>query len=206
MSDLLAQVPVTRLPPDGHYGPAGTEGVRARALEGLAAATLAARKGGTGALIARLAAAGLPLVDGPRALFQEGLTVLGTGPGRWLVFAENTTGPALLARLRALAGDDVALTDQSDANVVFELTGPAVREALAKGVALDLDPRAFAPGDVATTVVSHVGVTLWACEAAREGAPPYRLAVARSFAPALLRWLTPGAAPFGLALSGTSRG
>lgn len=202
MSDLIAQVAPTRLVPEGHYGPAGTAGVCARALEGFAAATLAARKGGTHALVARLAAAGLPLVDAPNAVFHEGLTVLGTGPGRWLAFAENTTGPALLARLRALAGDDVALTDQSDANLMFELTGPAVREALAKGVALDLDPRAFAPGDVATTVVAHVGVTLWQCDAA----PTYRLAVARSFAPALLRWLTLSAAPFGFSLAGTGRG
>lgn len=202
MSDLLAHVPPTRLVPEGHYGLPGAEGVHARALANLAAATLVARKGRTGAVLERLAAAGLPLTDAPKAVIGSAFTAIGTGPGRWLVIAEDMSGAALLAHLEAAAGDDAALTDQSDANIILELSGPKARAALAKGVALDLDPRAFQAGDAATTVISHVGVTLWQVEEA----PLYRLAVARSFAPALLRTLTANSAEYGFALTGTGRG
>ncbi|WP_454917024.1 sarcosine oxidase subunit gamma [Xanthobacter sediminis] len=202
MSDLLAHVPPTRLVPEGHYGPAGAQGVVARQVHGLAAATLAAPKGKAADLVQRFAAAGLPLADAPKAVSGGALTAVGTGPGRWFVTAEGMTGAALLDHLRAIAGPQAALTDQSDANIILEVTGPSVRAALAKGLALDLDPTAFGPGDAATTVVSHVGVTLWQ----GDGALTYRLAVARSFAPAFLRWLTVSAAEFGFALSGTGRG
>ncbi|MFG1478937.1 sarcosine oxidase subunit gamma family protein [Xanthobacter sp. V4C-4] len=202
MSDLLAHVPHTRLVPEGHYGPAGTPGVTARQVLGLAAATLAARKGKAADLVARLAGAGIPLADAPKAVSTAALTAVGTGPGRWLITAEGQTGATLLARLQTICGPDAAVTDQSDANVVLDIGGAHVRAALAKGVALDLDPRAFAAGDAATTVVSHVGITLWQTEEA----PAYRVAVARSFAPAFLRWLTASAAEFGFALSGTGRG
>ncbi|MFG1417647.1 sarcosine oxidase subunit gamma family protein [Xanthobacter sp. V0B-10] len=202
MSDLLAHVPHTRLVPEGHYGPAGTPGVQARQVPGLAAATLAAPKGRAAELAKHLAGAGLALADAPKAVSSATLTAVGTAPGRWLVMAEGMSGGALLAHLTALAGADAALTDQSDANIILDVTGPDARAALAKGLAIDLDSKAFAPGDAATTVVSHIGVTLWQTDAA----PTYRMVVARSFAPTFLRWLTASAAEFGFALSGTGRG
>ncbi|MFG1297547.1 sarcosine oxidase subunit gamma [Xanthobacter variabilis] len=202
MSDLLAHVPHTRLVPEGHYGPAGTPGVSARQVLGLAAATLAAPRGKTAALIASFAGAGLPLVDAPKAMSNGVLTAVGTGSGRWLITAEGMTGAALLGHLRTIAGPDAALTDQSDANIILEVSGAAARATLAKGIAVDLDPLAFAHGDAATTVVSHIGVTFWQSEEA----PAYRFVVARSFAPAFLRWLTVSAAEFGFALTGTGRG
>ncbi|MFG1392746.1 sarcosine oxidase subunit gamma [Xanthobacter agilis] len=202
MSDLLAHVPHTRLVPEGSYGPEGKAGVRARQVLGLAVATLTARKGKAADLVRRLCAAGLPLVDAPKAVSTMAFTTIGTGPGRWLVLAEGMTGTALLAHLGSLAGADATLTDQSDANLIVEVTGPDARATLAKGVAVDLHPSAFGAGDAATTVVSHVGVTFWQSDAA----PAYRFMVARSFAPAFLRWLTASAAEFGFALSGTGRG
>lgn len=202
MSDLLAHVPHSRLVPEGHYGPAGAPGVTARQVLGLAAATLTARRGKGAELARRFGAAGFPLVDAPKAVANAALTAIGTGPGRWFVAAEGMTGAALVAHLRTIAGADAAVTDQSDANVILEVAGGHARAALAKGVALDLHPSVFATGDAATTVVSHVGVTLWQCDPA----PAYRFAVARSFAPAFLRWLTASAAEFGFALSGTGRG
>jgi len=188
--------------PEGHYGLAGAQGVTARQLPGLAAATLAAPRGKAADLAQRFAAAGLALADAPRAVSGAGLTAIGTAPGRWFVTAEGMTGAALVARVRSIAGQDAPLTDQSDANIILEVAGPSSRATLAKGLALDLDPAAFGPGDAATTVVSPVGITLWQ----GDEAPTYRLAVARSFAPAFLRWLVAGAAEFGLALSGTGRG
>lgn len=202
MSDLLAHLAPTRLVPEGHYGPEGSTGVTARVVEGIAAATLVARRGAVRSLLAAASAQRLPLVDAPRVSAGGGLEAVGTGPGRWLVLAEGVSGATLLARLRDLSGGLAALTDQSDANLVIDVSGPRVRAALMKGVGVDLDPVAFGPGDAATTVVSHVGVTFFQ----RDDAPTYRFLVGRSFGPAFLRWLAASAAEYGLALSGTGRG
>lgn len=202
MSDLLEHLAPTRLVPAAHYGPTGAAGVVARTVETLSAATLVARKGATTRLLAACADAGLPLADGSRLSTGAGLDAVGIGPGRWLVFAADTDGPSLVTRLRALSAGLAAVTDQSDANLVIDVSGPKVREALAKGVAVDLHPVAFRAGDAATTVVSHVGLTFFQ----RDATPAYRFVVGRSFAPAFLRWLTVSAAEYGFALSGTGRG
>lgn len=200
--DLYRGAPPTALLPEGRYGAAEHEGVQARLLEDVSAATLLARRDGADALSTRFAAAGIMLPDGPQAIISSDLTLVGTGPGRWLAFAETESPEGLLGRLAGLAQGAAAVSDQSDANLLFEISGPKSREALAKGVMLDLHPSAFGPGSAATTVVSHVGITFWQTDEA----PTYRFAVPRSFAPAFLRWLAAGAAEFGLALSGTGRG
>ncbi|MFG1344951.1 sarcosine oxidase subunit gamma family protein [Xanthobacter autotrophicus DSM 431] len=202
MSDQLEQLAPTRLVPAGHYGPDGATGVSARTVERLALATLVARKGATASLLAAASAAGLPLVDAPRLGTGAGLQAVGTGPGRWLVMAEGLEGPALVAWLKSLFPGLAAITDQSDANLVLDISGPKVREGLAKGVAVDLHPVAFEAGDAATTSVSHVGVTFWQMD----DAPRYRFAVPRSFAPAFLRWLTASAQEYGFALANAGRG
>lgn len=202
MSDLFQSLSPAHLVPAGHYGVAGATGVTAQVVTNLAAATLVARKGKTAALIAAATASGLPLVDAPKASVGAGLEAIGTGPGKWLVLAEGSDGAALRRRLEELAAGLGAVTDQSDANLVLDISGPKAREALVKGVAVDLDPRAFQPGDAATTPVSHVGVTFWQ----RDASPSYRFAVGNTFAPAFLRWLAASAAEYGFALEGTDRG
>ncbi|MFG1359354.1 sarcosine oxidase subunit gamma [Xanthobacter pseudotagetidis] len=203
MADILADIAPTTLLPQGHYGAPG-EGVRARLLPGWSAATLAARRGAGEALAARFAEAGLVLPAGPKAATAAGLTLVGTGPGRWLAFAQGTG--TLPDRIAPLADGLAAVTDQSDASLMFEVSGPSVRAALAKGVMIDLDPSAFAPGDAATTTVSHVNLTFWQTPEPLADSPAYMFAVPRSFAPAFLRWLAASAAEFGFALSGTGRG
>lgn len=211
MADIPAAIEPTRLLPEAHYGAPG-EGVAARLRAGFSAATLTARRGALPALAARFADAGLILPDGPKAATAGGLTLIGTGPGRWLAFAEGAG--VLPGRLLPLAEGLAAVTDQSDASLLFEIAGPKVRAALAKGVMVELDPSAFRAGDAATTTVAHVNLTFWqAGEIVGDMAgdmadktPSYVFAVPRSFAPAFLRWLASSAAEFGFTVSGTGRG
>ncbi len=199
MADLLNHLPVTRLLPAGRHGRMdGDPGVTARLIAHTAAATIVARRG----ITPHGAALGPPLPAGPKAVALDGLTVIGTGPGRWLAVAETMSGDDLLARLAAALGDQVALTEQSDALLIFEISGDRVREALATLCTVDLDPSAFAPGDAATTAMAFIGVTLWQSDAA----PRYRCAVARSFAAAFLRALAAGALHHGLVVDGTEPG
>ena len=194
MPDLLAAHPHTRILPPGHYGIEGT-GVTISPVEGLALASLATR-GDPAALDGRCQAAfGLALPAGPRYVAGPEIGFVGLGPGRWLAIG---TGADLEDRLRAALAPGVAVADQSDAYVLFDVTGPDARAALAKGVAIDLDPTVFTPGDAATTSVALIGVTFWQLDAA----PTYRFAVGRSFAPSFQRFLAAGAAEFGCTIRG----
>jgi sarcosine oxidase subunit gamma len=67
-----------------------------------------------------------------------------------------------------------------------------VREVLAKGVPLDLHPKVFKPGDVATTLVAYIGVQLDMLDDAT-----FQLTTPRSTAGSFWSWLSASAAEFG---------
>jgi sarcosine oxidase subunit gamma len=96
-------------------------------------------------------------------------------------------------KLRARIGPFAAVVDQSDARLVLRLSGPRVRDVLAKGVPVDLHPKAFKPGDVASTLVAYVGVQIDMLD----DAPTYQLMAPRSMAGTLWSWLAASAAEFG---------
>ena len=146
----------------------------------LGLATVIARKGRAGALAARVKERlGVDLSAGPRRDTSGALSMMGTGRDTWLATHEQGTTP-LLSALENL-GDLAAVSDQSDGYAVLRLTGPEVREALAKLVFIDLHPGAFPVGSVASTVACHMGTTLWRLEDGPDGAT-FELAVYRSFA------------------------
>lgn len=196
MSHLLDDLPTDAMAPPGTYGRPGEPGVVAVLREDLGLATLAARKGALAALKAHAGTVfGATLSDGPRATGEAELTVLGIAPGRWLAVSESRTD--LADDLVAALGIHAAITEQSDALIAFDLSGPRVLDLLAKGVAIDLDPAVFRAGDVAVTDIAHIGATLW-----RTGEETWRLLVARSFAPAFVRFLIASAAEYGIRLDG----
>ena len=191
MTHPLDAIPVTELPPPGHYGRVGEPGVIAHLRDHVAIATLAAFKGA-----APGPALGVDLVDGPRATIAGTTTFIGTAPGRWL--ATSQTDAELADTLKDALQGLAAVTEQSDGYVVIDLSGPHTREMWGKNVAIDLDPSMFKPGDAAATVGSYVGVTFWQLDAS----PSYRVLVARSYAGALLRILVSSSLEYGLRLEG----
>lgn len=191
MTHPLEAIPVTELPPPGHYGRLGEPGVVAHLRDDVAIATLAAFKGAP-----LRQALGVDLVDGPRAMTAGGTTFIGTAPGRWLTTSQ--TDAELAETLKASLNGTATVTEQSDGYVVIDLSGPKAREMWGKNVAIDLDPSVFKPGDAAATVVSYVGVTFWQLDAS----PSYRVLVARSYASALLRILVSVSLEYGLRLEG----
>ncbi|MGF3023819.1 sarcosine oxidase subunit gamma [Methylobacterium aquaticum] len=156
-----------------------------------------ARKGKRAELAQRLRqATGLALPEGPHRTTAGRMTALGTGPRSWLVMEEGGE-PGLADRLAEALGPLAAVSDQSDGYAVLRLTGAHVRDVLAKGIALDLHPRAFGPGSAAVTNCAHLGVTLWQIDEA----PTFELAVFRSYAGSLAHWLGESAAEFGLGVA-----
>ena len=129
-----------------------------------------------------------------RASTGNGTTVLWAGPERWLVVRREAE-PGDLAGLLGDAFANmpaVAVTDLSHNRSVFRLSGPRVRDLLAKGIPLDFDPSAFAPGTVAQSRFGHVVVLLHAVENST-----FELYVMRSFALSLWEDLTDQAGEYG---------
>jgi methylglutamate dehydrogenase subunit D len=136
---------------------------------------------------------GVALPDGPRRASRGGVTFAGIGPDQWIASAEGPDAVGFALRLRGRIGPFAAVSDQSDSRLALDLSGPRVREALAKGVAIDLHPKVFKPGYVASTPVAYVGAQIDMLDAA----PTYRLTAPRSMAGTFWSWLSASAAEFG---------
>jgi sarcosine oxidase subunit gamma len=184
----------------GRFGKEGNEaGVVIAERTGLGLATVAARKGQAEALRLAVASAyGVHLPDDSRFVKGRAVSFVGYGPGQWLALSE-TLGNETLARdlgerLHGLA----SISDQSGGRTVLRLSGPCARAVLAKGLPIDLHPRAFAPGSAATSIISLMGVQLWQVD----DAPTYDLAIFRSVSESFWRWLTASAGEFGYEVGG----
>jgi sarcosine oxidase subunit gamma len=181
----------------GHFGVPGSAGVTARLLDGFGLATLIAAPGEREAL-ARLteASLGLSLPETPRIVTGQSCDAIWSGPGQWLLRTPARGGVAALEILSAHG----ALSEQSDARACVRLSGPHVRDMLAKGVMLDLHPSAFTVGNAALTGIAHVGVHLWRLPDGPDGAV-FEIMAPRSMAGSFWSWFAASAAEFGCEVS-----
>lgn len=179
----------------GRYGKSdGAPGVTIAERRGLGIATLAARKGQAAAVKAAVKDAyGVDLPDNSRCVPGAQASFVGYGPGQWLAVSETLKGDALARDLAERLKGLASISDQHGGRTVLRLSGPRAREVLAKGLPIDLHPRAFGPGDAATSTISLMGVQLWQTD----DAPAYDIALFRSVSESFWRWLTASAAEFG---------
>ncbi len=125
-------------------------------IDNVTMALIASRKGQGEALSARIDEMfGIELPGTPRAVSSKGVTAVWAGPGQWLLVALATGGRDLERELREPLQGLAAVADQTDSRAVVKVSGPNAREVLAKGVPIDLHPRAFKGGDAAITHASH---------------------------------------------------
>ncbi len=175
------------------WHPPVTPNLAISARETLTMATFAAAKGKGEALRDAIRAAyGVELPGSGRRVEGNGIAVVWAGPGQWLAVAERGEGRDLEVELKTKLAGIASVVDQSDGRVVVRVSGPRARDVLAKGVPIDLHPRAFKPGDVAITHASHVGVILWQTDEA----PTYEAAMFRSYADSFAHWLFESAAEY----------
>jgi sarcosine oxidase subunit gamma len=178
-------------------GPTISPGVVATNRDTLAIARIAARKGRAAALTDTVRKQfGVELPDSPRRVQANELAFIGVGVATWLATADGDLD-GFAASLRNAVDNSATVSDQIGSYVVLRLTGPRVRDVLAKFVALDLHTRVFVPGAVAATVASHIPLTLWRLEDSSAGLAVFELAVPRSYATEFGHLLTESAAEFG---------
>ncbi len=111
------------------------------------------------------------------------------GPDEWLMVGSPADRVSMLEALQGAVGpDDGGAVDVSSGRVVLEIRGPAARDVLASCCAVDLHPRAFAPGKCAQTLIAKAPVLL----SQTDLTPTYRLFVRPSLASYVVAWLMDG--------------
>ena len=186
------------LKPGSHRRRDDAPGVTASERVGLSVVSVIARRGLAAATTEAVQAAlGLSLPATPLRTQAGPLAALWAGPGQWLVLGEPEVAATLEARLAATLRDHASVAEIGDGRAVLRLTGPRVREVLAKGVGLDLDPRAFGPGRTALTMASMIDVQITQID----DTPTFEVMLFRGFAGSFWHWLEESAAPVGLDVS-----
>jgi sarcosine oxidase subunit gamma len=161
---------------------------------GLAIATVILRPGKLRELAAAVTANfAIDLPVGAEWTANNGVALLGTGPGKWLAI-NDTRDTEFASNLETQLQGFASVVEQSDGLGVLRLGGPALSQTLAKGVQIDLAPAAFPTGSVAVTSIAHIGATLWKVD----DRPTIDVAVARSLSNSFLHWLEASASSCGL--------
>lgn len=181
--------------PARHGRATASPGVTVREVRAAGLATVTARNGRRTALLeAARSVFGVELPAAPRRVQGSAIAFVWSGPDRWLACRQPAPAEGMEALLAAPFAGLASVVDQSHGRTLLRVTGRNVRDALAKGVTLDLHPRAFRSGDAAATLVSHIPVHLWQID----DGPTYEFAVARSLAQSFWHWLAASAAEYGL--------
>lgn len=200
MSDLTLK-PVSglrSLPVPVTQGEQRAPGVIINERTGVSLCQVLARKGAHTQLAARAVEIfGFALPSTPRHSGQAPISFVWAGPSQWLALDEQPAGQALSASLTSSLAELASVVDVSDARTIVRVSGPRARDALTKGLLIDMHPSVFGPGDAAITAVSHIGVHFWQVDAI----PSYEFTMFRSYAVAFWEWLVEASAEFGVAVS-----
>ena len=135
---------------------------------------------------------GVDLPDTPQRVEGKDIAFVWAGPDQWMAIAERGHSRDIEVEHKPLLDGLSSVVDQSDARAVVRISGPRSRDVLAKGVPIDLHPRAFKGNGVAITHANHVGVILWQID----DAPTYEIAMFRGFADSFAHWLLESAEEF----------
>lgn len=181
---------------EGNFGVADAKGISIELLENLGFATLIASPSFELSQKLESLLSG-PLPDRPQIVSGESHDAIWSGPGQWLLRAKSRRD---FATLLSELSEHASISEQSDGRAILRLSGPRVRDVLAKGVMIDLHPQAFAIGDAAVTSVAHIGVQFWRLPDGPNGAV-FEFSVPRSMAGSFWSWLTASAAEYGYAVS-----
>ena len=178
----------------GHHGAAGGPPLRIT-VPAREIVQVMLRRGQDAAFAAVLRNAFRMDVPGPGHAATGGdVTAIWVQPGQWVLSAPRAGEGALAARAAAAFVGLAAIADQSHGRTTIRLSGPAAREALARGCRLDLHPRVFGPGRAASTLIAQINCLIHQTDAA----PGFDLTVFSTLAEPFLHWLLEAAAPYGV--------
>lgn len=159
---------------------------------------LAARRGRAGELATVMRSSLHMLLPQPGHSASAGeINAFWLQPDTWMLAAPPAADGELAARVKAACGDAGSVVEQTHGRTMLTLSGARAREVLAKLCRLDLHPRAFGPGRVATTRMAEVTCTLHQCDTV----PSYELILFSTYATHFAAALTHAAAGVGYSVA-----
>jgi heterotetrameric sarcosine oxidase gamma subunit len=132
-----------------------------------------------------------------RVQVQVNRLALSVRPDRWLLLTTHNAKEEDAASWEKRLGGSAAVIDHSSGLAAFGLSGPSMRDVLARGCRVDLDPSAFPAGSAAATIVAQVPVVLGAVSSG------LLLLTPSTTARHLREWLAHTATPFGFEFAAT---
>ncbi|MEO0747050.1 MAG: sarcosine oxidase subunit gamma family protein [Pseudomonadota bacterium] len=106
--------------------------------------------------------AGVEVPEAWRMSAKGHIGVAWMSPDELMVMGPYADAPATVAAFeKALKGNHFLAVNVSDARAVFEISGPAVREVMAKLVPVDMSTQAFVPGQFRRTRMAQVAAAFW---------------------------------------------
>jgi len=176
----------------GRDGSDGHRALKVGEIRGFTLVQLAALNG----TLPALSVAAQPLLGNLPSSIGEPSTARGrlvfkTGPQQYWVVSPASDDVA--GQLQSIVAPEVgAVTSLSHSRTRLFIEGPAARQVLSTGIAIDLHPDCFPAGDFALTGVHHTPVLLHHAASDR-----YELYVLRTFAEWVWDWLIDAALPIG---------
>ena len=141
-------------------------------------------------------AAPLGVGFGGAARRPDGVLVVGSGPGEWLLIGPPNTAPDLAAGVPGGNGTGpVSVVDVTHGRAMVRLSGPDAARALAKLCAIDLRERVTPDGAAFRSMVANVSTDVVRDD--RDGVPSYLLHCERSSGQYLFDALLDACAEFG---------
>ena len=123
---------------------------------------------------------------------KNGCTLIWSGPDQFYVLTPSAKAKKV-ADLRTKFAKSASLSDQSNGRSLIRMSGPRVRDCLAKLLSIDLHPEVFAVGDAAATQMAHMAVNIW-----RDKDDVFHVLVFTSFAESLWRAILDHGAEYGI--------
>ncbi len=119
--------------------------------------------------------------------------IIWLSPDEYLLLCEVGKEKTLQKTLAGMIKTDCfSITDVSDSLCALSLSGPAIRDVLAKGCSLDLHPSKFSAGTCAQSLLSHAAVTLMVLSNDK-----FIMICRTSFAPYVHDWLIDASLEYG---------
>lgn len=165
-------------------------------------ALVMARRGKAADMSAALSAHFSITPPGQGRMVRAGTTrLIWSGPDQMLVLAPSSSSGHSAEDLRRTLAGAASVSDQSDGRCLFKLSGPHVRETLAKLSSLDFSDDAFPVGSTAVTAVEHTAVNLWREPDDADAASAFCMVVPSSVALCLWQSIIDSGAEYCVALS-----
>ncbi len=138
---------------------------------------------------------GVALPTQPNSSAEQGTTrIYWLCPNEWLLLVAADTQAQVEADLRdALAGQHVAVTDQSSGQTLVNLSGPQVDDLMMKSTVYDCHPSNLGIGKVVQTTFAKTGAIIHKCA---DGS--FDLVIRRSFSDYFFLWLADASQEYGL--------